>query len=160
SVAAFASDVLARLDQGDLDRVVIDLRFNGGGNSALLAPLVEGLAARERWGTPGATMVLIGHGTFSSAQLNAVELKRRVNALLVGQPTGQRPNAYGEIRQFTLPNSGLTLGHSTKRFVTDPEDRPSTMPDVPVAVTISDWREGRDPVLAAAIDWHPGAAAE
>src|SRR4029450_7422938 len=93
------------------------------------------LQFRARPHKPGAVIVLIGRGTFSSAQLNAAKLKSDANATLIGEPTGQKPNAYGEVRSFTLPHSQIPVNYSTKHFQTESGDRPSMEPDVRVELS-------------------------
>ncbi len=89
--------------------------------------------------------------------LNTVELKQKTKALTVGEPTGGKPNHYGEVKQFTLPHSGWKVSYSTKLFKAaqmegDPD---SIRPDIPVKVTGSDYFAGRDPVLEAALAHQP-----
>lgn len=160
TVSAFAVELLEYIDghATGIDRLVIDLRRNGGGNSALARPLIQGLRARESVNRRGRLFVLIGRGTFSSAQLNAHELRRDTEAILVGEPTGQKPNAYGEVKSFTLPHSRIRAQYSTKHFHTDDADPPSMMPDVAVEVSYADFAAGRDPVMEAVIAHQAEAA--
>jgi len=144
--ADLARALLARLDAGGFERVVVDLRRNGGGDSRVLRPLVEGLAARR-----AQVIALIGPGTYSSAMLNAWQLQGEAGATLVGEPTGGRPNHFGEIRVVTLPNSGLEVSCSTKRFRLVQRDPSSLEPDLLVPQTVADLLAGRDPALAAAL---------
>lgn len=148
---AFAEATLNEIDEMRPRRVVIDLRQNGGGDSRIIWPLTMGLAKREFLTSPPAVYVLIGRGTFSSAEMNAAELRRAARAVLVGEPTGQKPNAFGEIRSFTLPNSGLQVFYSTKYFKTDPEDPPALMPDIDVRLSSGEYFAGKDPVLTATV---------
>jgi hypothetical protein len=152
SVKSLSAEMLAAIDAGGIDLVVVDLRRNGGGNSGLLRPFIRGLRKRPAVNRPGGVVVLIGRRTFSSAQMNAAELKKAVGAVLVGEPTGQKPNAYGEVRTFTLPVSGIAVQYSTRYWKTEPEDRPSMEPDVPVPVSSADYFAGRDPAFEAALD--------
>ncbi len=55
----------------------------------------------------GKIFVVIGRRTFSSGLLNAHDLAARTRAILIGEPTGGKPNSYGEVESFTLPRSGL-----------------------------------------------------
>ena len=69
-------------------------------------------------------------------------------AQFVGEPSGGKPNHFGEIRSFTLPNSKLKAQYSTKYFVRIPDgDPPAVMPDIVIEPTFDDWYSGRDPVL-------------
>ena len=146
-LAAFAASTLAFADQHPVDRFVIDLRANGGGNSRVLAPLIDGLASRPA--LAGKVYVLIGMHTFSSAMLNAMELKRQVHAVLVGGPTGGKPSGYGEIQTFELPHSKLKVQYSTKLFSNPDFPGDAVEPDVPVTVMAADWFSGRDPAIDA-----------
>jgi hypothetical protein len=131
-------------------RVVVDLRLNGGGDSRVLAPLKKALASRAK--SMGPLYVLIGGGTFSSALIAAIELHDDLHATLVGSPTGEKPNSYGEIRTFTLPNSKLTVTFSTKYFrLAKAGDPPELDPGISAPPTLADALTGRDAALEAAI---------
>lgn len=150
--AAFLAEIEALLDGGEIDRVVVDLRGNGGGNSRVLEPLVNALARRPALDRPDRLFVLIDAGVFSSAVMNAMHFRQRTRATLVGEPTGGRPNHFGEVRSFSLPATGVVLRHSTKRFVMIADaDPPAVRPDRLVPFRFADLRAGRDPALAAAL---------
>ena len=146
----FARGVLAFADAHPVARTVIDLRFNGGGNSLILHSLQSGLKARAA--LRDHVVVLIGPGTFSAAQDNAIELRRELHATLVGEATGERPNGYGEVKWFRLPHARLFVQYSTRyqRMVKDGD--PSALePDVRAARTLEDALAGRDAALEAAM---------
>lgn len=143
----FAGRVLDEIDHAGIEYVIVDVRNNGGGDSMVAWPLILGLKMRSKINQPGHLYVVIGRGTFSSAQLNANEFRSHTRAILVGEPTGQKPNAYGELKVLRLPNTDICISYSTKYFETDPEDRPSMMPDLPVTTASVDYSAGRDPVL-------------
>ncbi len=147
SFGAFADRVLERVDRGDIDRVVVDMRDNGGGNSMVAGPLIRGLRWRPRINQEGHLFVIIGRGTFSSAQLNAHEFRRDTHAILVGEPTGQKPNAYGEVKVMHLPNTDICVTYSTKYFKTEAEDLSSMMPDIYASPSSADYVSGRDPAM-------------
>ena len=95
--------------------------------------------------------MIIGRRTFSSAILNAIELKRRLGAILVGEPTGGAPSHHGEVLTFTLPRSGFTVQYSTKYHQNPDFEGDAVTPDLPVAATYADFLALRDPVLEAII---------
>ena len=146
----FAADAFAVADSHPVARVIIDLRFNGGGNSLVIWPLFAALKNREA--LKSHVFVLIGPATFSSAQDNAIELRHEFKATLIGEATGERPNGYAEVRTIELPNSGLTVRYCTKysRLIKD-SDPSALEPDVRVPITLADVLAGRDPVLEAAL---------
>ena len=60
---------------------------------------------------------------------------------------GGRPNAYGEDRSFTLPNSRLVVSVSTRYYRLVQENTPSLLPDQEIDLSWPDFLVGRDPVL-------------
>lgn len=146
----FAEAVLAAVDSMDIDKLVIDLRYNRGGDSSVMAPLIEALAERRERKCFGVAYVLIGRETYSSAVLNAIEIRRALRATLVGEPTGGKPNHFGEIDSFTLPHSGITVFHPTKYFRPLAAGDPSTLePDIVVEIESEDYFSITDPVMDA-----------
>jgi hypothetical protein len=140
-----------QLDQGRADRLVVDVRFNEGGSSEVDNPLISGLNARPSWRSRSRLFAIGGASTFSSGLWTYDDL-RKLGAILVGEPTGGKPNHYGNVQTFSLPNSRLLVGCSTRyyRLLSD-SDPPTFEPEVLVEPTIEDLRFGRDPVLEAAI---------
>jgi len=141
-------DVLAELETiaqtSQIATFVVDLRNNSGGSDAVLRPLIEGI--RNAPEIRGHAFAIIGRQTFSSAMLNAVQL-RDAGAVLVGEDTGGRPNSYGEVKSMTLPATGLTLYYSTKYFHASDLDTLSVEPSVRVVLDSDDFFMRRDPVL-------------
>lgn len=95
---------------------------------------------------PGRVVVLTSRFTFSSAADFAAVMKDFGIATLVGEETGGLASSFGELYETSLPNTGLTLGLSQKRFVRPNgvvDDR-GVLPDVEVA---------SDRALEAALAW-------
>ncbi len=138
------------LSQSGVQRLVVDLRLNGGGNSAILDPWISEIKSSPL-NRKGRMFVIIGRSTFSSAILNAVRLRKETAATLIGEPTAGKPNHFGEVRELELPNSSIKVGYSTKYFKETDDDSPSLMPEILVEQTSVDYLAGRDPVLDAII---------
>jgi hypothetical protein len=140
---------LARLlDESRARRLVIDLRRNQGGDfqrfQALLLPVIETRPAINR---RGGLFVITGPGTFSAAGVNAIDLRKRAHAILVGAPAGIRPNHYGDHGEFQLPNSGLRVSYATQFHRFGAEAELEIAPDKEIAPTWEEFRTGRDPVM-------------
>ena len=114
----FTAEFLKVVDAYAVDRFVIDVRNNPGGDSSLIQPLLNGLQQRFIAGQFGSArlFVLIGRDTISSSLLNALQLKAAPFTTLVGEPTGGKPNHYGNTGALTLPRSGLRISYSTRFF--------------------------------------------
>ncbi len=145
--AEFVEEALALVDEGKADRLVFDMRMNGGGNSMVARPIIDGIKRRKSINTRGRLFVIVGRETYSSAILNALEFKNETAATFYGEPTGGKPNHYGEVKFFPLPNSRLFITYSTKYFNRSGEDTPSFVPDVVIRTSFEDLRSCRDPVL-------------
>jgi hypothetical protein len=78
---------------------------------------------------------------------NATDFRRETDAILVGEPTGARPNGYQELDGFTLPQSGVVAHCSILRYRFQDRDTPAVMPDVRIDPDWNAFREGRDPVM-------------
>jgi hypothetical protein len=133
--------------------LVVDLRHDHGGNNTILDALVRGIVERPWLDRPGRVLALTDRGTFSAAMNACVFLEWQTEAMFVGEPTGGRPNSYGDADRLETPNFGLLLMVSrwpwSARLPWD--DRPWIAPQLAVPSTFADWRERRDPALAAAL---------
>lgn len=147
--AAFQKELLRVLAGPGIERLVIDLRNNGGGDSGILDPFIEALAGTNFGRTKGRLYVIIGRQTFSSAILNAIDLRKKTAAVFIGEPTGGKPNHYGEVRTFILPATKLAVSYSTKYFQAVEGDPATIVPDRMIAHSIADYRAKRDPFLEA-----------
>ncbi len=126
-------------------RLVVDLRHNSGGDSRLLGPLIHCISSLKKINRPGGLYVVVGRGTFSAALMNALQLREQTKAILVGEPTGGKPNAFGEVRFLALPGTDLTVSYSTKYFKLSSLDTESFVPDHIVELSFADYKNGRDP---------------
>lgn len=151
--AKLVEQLAALADAQPVETFLIDLRHNGGGNSLVINPLFGAMGARKELRGKGRLFVAIGERTFSSAMMNAVQLRDGFGALLVGTPTGGKPRSYGEIKFLELANSKLQVSYSTKLFDLVASDAPSVMPDVEAPCSFAHWKEGRDPVVEAIAGW-------
>ncbi len=140
--------LMAFVETNRATRLVIDLRRNGGGDFTKVREiLLPPIARHPLLGVRGHLYVLTGPQTFSAAMTNAVDFRKDARAILVGLPTGARPNGYQEGDEFTLPKSRLVVGYSTKYYRFQDQDTPGVIPDQRVESTWAAYREGRDPAL-------------
>lgn len=158
TVAAFAERLYDFVEKTPAERIVFDVRWNGGGNNYLNKPLLVGLI-KSKLDEPGKVFVITGRHTFSAAQNFVNTFEKFTNAVFVGEPTGATPNHYGDASEFTLPNSGIVVRASTLWWQDmDPRDtRPWTGPSHAAELTFDEYRNNVDPALGAALAYTPKA---
>lgn len=146
-VAARARALSQFVDAHHAEKVIIDLRQNGGGDYKLgRTHLVNELKARPAV----KPYVLIGPRTFSAAMNNAIDFRNDAHAVLVGRTIGERPNSYQENDELVLPNSKLVVSYSTRFYKFVPDDAPNVVrPDREIVASWDDFVAGRD----AAVEW-------
>ncbi len=152
SFEAFTRECFEALEAPAPQRLVLDLRRNGGGNNFLPEALRKRIA-RSRFNRPGGLYVLTSPMTFSAAQNTVTRIERETFAIFVGAPTGGAPNHFGDASLFTGQSSGLVSMVSTLAwFDSYPQDhRTWTTPDILVPATFADWAAGLDPALERAL---------
>lgn len=147
SFKEFEEKAFRTLNTKPVEKILFDLRYNSGGNSAPGSAFIEKLSYFLKENPQIDIYVALGKETFSSAILNALDFKRLTQALFIGEETAGKPNHFGEIRSFQLPASKLQVQYSTKYFKNRDEEVKTLAPDIPVATNFSDFSRGIDPVL-------------
>lgn len=146
---AKAKAMWALIDQTRPEKLIIDMRDNGGGDNTVgEAVLVRPLKARSDLNRKGRLFVLVGPLTFSAAMNNAAQFQDDTNATLVGETIGEKPNSYQEPRQFRLPNSHLVVRASTRWYAFRKTGPNVVRPDREIIPTWAEVKSGADPQLA------------
>ncbi len=143
--------LFAEIESAGVERLVLDLRWNGGGNTFLNAPLIEGILRSEKFRKPGNLFVIVSRNTFSAAINTTVDLERRTTAILVGEPPSSPPNFVGESVEVVLPASRWPLSISDLWWQTSyPMDyRQMISPQIYAPPTAAALRAHRDPAMEA-----------
>ncbi|MBT3319417.1 MAG: hypothetical protein HN948_01385 [Clostridia bacterium] len=151
SVSDFTAKLIADIKANPrISKLVIDLRNNGGGNSELLRGFLEWLTTFYRLNVQGSLFVIVGRDTFSSALLNTFFLAQHTQATFVGEPTGGKPNSFGEVKYLSLGSSGMLIRYSTNYYeLIDDDKQSSFIPDILFDVNFRDFAAGIDPC----VDW-------
>jgi hypothetical protein len=134
-------------------KLVIDVRNNFGGSGGLNKTLVTSIIRSDFLNRYDRTFVLIGRRTFSAAQMLVNELEQYTRVTFIGEPTGSRPDHFGDPRKLRLKHSGLTLRVSRLHWssYTAFDERESTNPDFVAKWTSKDFFAGNDPALNLAL---------
>lgn len=156
-VQIMANEIETFLEQQEVDRVILDMRLNFGGNNTTYPPLLEFLSSHPQINRPGHFFVITGRQTFSAAANFTTELENQTQAIFVGEPMGGSPNLYGDVIPFVLPNTGLPLRISARYWEkSTPEDLRTTIePDIPAPLSSQDFFNNHDPALEAILNFDP-----
>ena len=154
-ISKFIERMAETVEKNEIDRFIIDVRNNGGGNNFTSIAFSDYISNNPKINQKGKLFLIIDRKTFSAASFFTSSIENKTSAILVGEPTGATPNHYGDAAGVNLPNSGLTVRLSTilwqNSFPWD--ERKSTNPDIQVDLTSDDYFNGKDPVLDAILDY-------
>ncbi len=134
---------------GEIDKFVLDLRYNPGGNGYLLRPFIHGFIKHGDINQRGHLYAIVGPGTFSAASNCLGQMIQHTVVIVVGEATSGPLNWCSDTQRLQLPHSGLTLRVSTLCWQTGhPSDtRGYFPPEYPVPVLASDLFAGKDRAL-------------
>lgn len=155
NVPDFYKRVFDFVENNAVERLIIDVRLNGGGNNYKNKAVVTGIIRSEKINRQGKLFVIIGRRTFSACQNLVNELDTYTNAIFVGEPTAENINFYGDNHRIALPKSKIPVFLSFAWWQDKPqwENGPWTAPHVAVDMSFEDYRTNKDPVLEAALNF-------
>ncbi|NIR49554.1 hypothetical protein GWO43_13715 [candidate division KSB1 bacterium] len=155
TIEQFFGRVMDFVNQNDVEKFVLDVRLNRGGNNYLNKPVIVGLIGMHKINQPGQLFTIIGRQTFSATQNLVNELEKYTETIFIGEPTSENVNFWGDTRQYELPNSGLPVRLSWLWWQNlDPrDDRPWTAPEIALDLSFEDYRNNRDPVMAEILNF-------
>lgn len=165
TVRAFGERLLTVIASQAPRKLVLDLRFNTGGDLQKARPLMDALAQSRLGSEPGAIALLVGPVTFSAGITAAASLRSKSKAILVGEHPGDRPDYWSEGGNVTLPNSHIDMHYADGRHQYSETPLPAGVdeylhlnidvrnlePDIAVDWTWRDYVSGADPAAAAAV---------
>jgi hypothetical protein len=145
----FVKRLFADVDAHPDWKLIVDVRYNSGGDGSKVPQLIKQIIKRSRFDEPGSLFVIIGRKTFSAAADFVGEAKQWTSAIFVGEPTGAGLNAYGDPRDITTPNLKIPFQVSTVLHQHGaPTDQAGEFaPDIPAIMSGKDYFSGRDPAL-------------
>jgi tetratricopeptide (TPR) repeat protein len=138
-----------------VDKLVLDMRWNNGGDTGLVPIVLSSLIRDSKIDQPGKLFVITGHRTFSAAQNAVTMIARFTPAIIVGDTTGSSPNFVGEDAALQLPYSKLMVSISDLYWQSSwPTDYRVWIP--PLLYTpprFAEYRENRDGAMEAILSY-------
>lgn len=162
-IAPFLASVRKQIATSRPDNLVVDLRFDIGGNLLTTLDFMRGLAGSVH----GRTYLLVGPYTFSAGIISAAAVKQGggERVTVVGDQLGDRLHFWSEGANIALPHSHLTFRYTDGQFnlaegcTGEPgcmDDRyainvnfASLTPDLRAPLTLAAYLAGRDPAMEA-----------
>lgn len=150
--AQFSARMWKYIDQNakNINKFVIDLRYNNGGNGAIILPFLNQIIKRDYINKEGSLFVISGKKTYSAASVFMNELAVHTQAIFVGEPDACGSDLFSNSRLAgNLPHSGFPLWvpklHFTSRWpVNNPE---YFKPHFPAPFSSRDYFAGMDPAM-------------
>ena len=154
-IPEFYKEVFDFIDRNEVDKMILDVRLNGGGNNYKNKPIVTGIIANKKINQSGKFFVILGRRTFSACQNLVNELHTYTNAIFIGEPTSENINFYGDNRPVTLPNTQINAYLSFAWWQDKPqwENKPALYPQLATGLTFEQYRTNQDPALEAALSF-------
>lgn len=142
------------IEANEIEKIIVDLRGNSGGNSEILNPFTERLRSYVESNSNVKVYVLVGRETMSSGMFAIFRIKDAApDTVCIGEPTGGAIDCYGDVKVFYLPNSQLPVQYSTKyfefskTFKYEIKGSNTYTPDILLSPSIEDLADGNDVVL-------------
>ena len=113
-IAAFLKSVQDKIALARPAHLIVDLRFDIGGNLLTTLAFMRQLAQSVH----GKTFVLVGPYTFSAGIISAAAVKKSGgdNVIIVGEEVGDRPHFWSEGNVIDLPNSHYSMRFTDGQF--------------------------------------------
>ena len=133
-------------------QIVFDFRNNHGGNF-FLEDFNRLVTAINQSPTNG-IYILINNGSYSAGNIAAYRLRHGImGAELVGSPTGQFVNTFGDRTTYTLPHNGCPFYVPTLYYWIEQDiTHDAQYPDIWVEQTLEDCKNNIDTVLQYVLD--------
>jgi hypothetical protein len=147
----FFQTVMREVDQIKPRRLILDWRYNYGGDGSKVSFMIQEFIKRADNKPWKELYLLTGRKTFSAAIMALDVFLKYMQFTIVGEPTGSALNHFGDPTVRIYPLTGLQLTVSTLRHqLSQSSDLSEFIPvDVPAPFSFADYAAGRDPAVDA-----------
>lgn len=137
------------VDQQNVQKFVLDLRMNSGGNNYLNKDIIATIIRLKKINKKGHFFCIIGRRTFSAAQNLVNELEKYTEVIFVGEPTSENVNFYGDVKTLQLPETKYNVNLSWIWWQNmDARDRrQATYPEINSKMSFDDYKSNIDPCM-------------
>ena len=145
---SFGQRALSIIEGGSINRVILDLRQNNGGNNQVIPGILDFLAD-SRINREGRLFVFTDRRTFSAAGNLVAAIAAETTAQFIGVSPGGSGSQFGDVERVDLPNSGIAAFIPSRHWIFgDPSFQPLMHPmDLTIEPTAEEFLSGGDPLL-------------
>jgi hypothetical protein len=147
----FFRKALAEVDVQKPANLIVDLRYNGGGDGSKVPAMIHQFIKREDNPPWKHLYILVGRKTFSAAIMALAAFIDNTRCTLIGEPPGSPLDNFGDPTVIDLARTGVELDISM--LYHQLEDQGARYPivpvDVPAPFSFADYAAGRDPAVDA-----------
>ena len=142
-------DALLKVDHLKPRRLIVDLRYNFGGDGSLVPAVQHEFIKREDNRPWKELYILTGRRTLSAGIMAAMAIIDNTENTVIGEPMAAPVNSYGDATSINLERTGLHLDLSTATHqLGDSHDLSELVPvDIPAQFSFSDYASGKDPAV-------------
>ncbi len=149
----FTQRIWKYIDKHNIQKLIIDIRYNDGGNGRTMIPFINEIIKRDRFCNGKNLYILVGNRTCSAAVIFMTELAVHTDAIFVGTPPSSPFNFFSDqILVGNLPNSGANLGIASRQIDNAWSSRTKYFsPNIPAPFSSENYFTGKDPALEVAL---------
>jgi hypothetical protein len=147
--ATLFHDALLEVDRARPRRLIVDLRYNFGGDGSHVPGMAREFIARQGARPWKELYVITGRRTLSAGIMAATAIMTNTERTVVGEPMAAPVNSFGDPASIQFPRTGLHLDLSTVAHpLGDGNDVSELTPvDMPAEMSFADYASGRDPAV-------------
>lgn len=153
---SFVDRLMRVVDSVNINKFVIDISHNRGGDNFLTAKLVTEIQKRPKVNKKGVLYVITGHQTFSAAICFAGNLSTRTHATFVGTPFADYNNLPGDAKFFDLHMNRITWQVSEMFWENTyyGDSRKTIVPAIAYERSFKEEINGEDPLIDLILNDH------
>jgi len=154
SMGPFFSSAMKEVDELKPRRLILDIRYNFGGDGSTVNGMIHEFIRRELSPPWHELYLVTGRKTFSAAMSIVDGLLENASISIVGEPPGAALNSFGDPTAIPYPALGLQLDVSTVEHQLSQSNDLSkyVAVDVPALMSFADYAAGNDPAVDAILD--------
>lgn len=152
----FVDSLMNFTNSVEVEKFIIDIRDNLGGNNLLTIKLVSEIKKNEKINKKGVLYCITNHRTFSAAICFAGNLATKTNVTFVGSEMGDTNNLLGDARFVKMKYNKIVWWVSDlyweNTFYQDPN---YIKPEITHALSINEFLKGESPLIQEIINHDP-----